>query len=317
MAPCVAMSFDSIIGHERQISVLSKALVSGRVAHAYLFWGPDGIGKEITAVETARALLCSAQANGMACNLCPSCSKMKAGTHPDLHILSPEKTSISVKAVRELQTKLSFQSFERGAKIAIIRDAFKMTREAGNSLLKTLEEPPGGTHIFLLSQHRNQLLPTLVSRCQSLRFGPISEAAVARLLKARGVDEEISAALAKISGGCPGSVCDVDPDAYLTVEREIADFLKTWDSLGVGELFDLSSRWTSEKELIEIRLSFLEKMLLKKVYLAAGDGRVDEKGVTALDSLFELKRLIDKNINIQLSIDAFFLRIIGSETEFH
>jgi len=307
------MSFNSIIGHDRQIDILSKTLECGRFPHAYLFWGPDGVGKEMTALAAAKALLCAAPIQGMACNSCPSCSKVKAGSHPDLHLLVAEKASISIKEIRALRTALSFQSFERGAKIAIIRDAFKMTREAGNSLLKTLEEPPEGTHIFLLSHHRNQLLPTLVSRCRSLRFGPISEATVADLLEKRGVDKEKSLALAQISGGCPGAVWDVDPESHLSIEQEAAELWDKWDNLGAAELFDLSSRWASERDLIEIRFGFMEKLFLKKARAAAENGRVDSRAVNALDSLFSVRRMIDRNINVQLTLDCFFMKIIGEE----
>ena len=167
------MPFSSVTGHERPLRVLRRVLASGRVPHAQLFWGPDGVGKERVANDFAEVLLCAnggALASGAACGVCPSCVKCAGGAHPDLHLLVAQKASISVDDVRRLQESLSYQAFERGRKVAIIRDSFRMTREASNALLKTLEEPPSGVYLVLLAHQRNQLLPTLVSRCQALRF---------------------------------------------------------------------------------------------------------------------------------------------------
>ncbi|MHB8763977.1 MAG: DNA polymerase III subunit delta', partial [Deferrisomatales bacterium] len=232
------MGFDEVVGHERPIRVLSRALASGRVPHAYLFWGPDGVGKELVARRTAQVLLCAdpgALARARACGRCAPCGRVEAGSHPDLHVPVAKGASLSVAEVRTLQETLAYQAFERGRKVVILRQAFRMTREAGNALLKTLEEPPAGTHIVLLAHHRNQLLPTLVSRCQSLRFDPLPQGEVRRLLEARGLDPAAAEALAQVSGGCPGAVWGEEPDAVLALAAEAAEVWQGWGARSVAE----------------------------------------------------------------------------------
>ena len=113
------------------------------------------MGKELVARGFAQVLLCAdggALSRGASCGVCPSCVKCAGDAHPDLHLLVAQKASISVDDVRRLQETLSYQAFERGRKVAIIRDSFRMTREAANALLKTLEEPPAGVYLVLLAQ---------------------------------------------------------------------------------------------------------------------------------------------------------------------
>ncbi|GAB4256745.1 MAG: DNA polymerase III subunit delta' [Deferrisomatales bacterium] len=301
------MSFDAVVGHERPIRVLRRTLRSGRVPHAYLFWGPDGVGKERVARAAARVLLCAApegleRAEG--CGRCAGCRKAAAGSHPDLHLLAPSGNTVPVADVRALQERLAFQAFERGRKVAIIRDAFRMTREAANGLLKTLEEPPAGTHIFLLAHHRNQLLPTLVSRCQCLRFDPVAEEQVRRLLEERGVEPGAARSLAAAAGGCPGAVLGRDPEALGRLEAEVADLRARWPRMGVGDRFAASSRWAAEKDRLSERLEALERALRRELREGGSGAALD-----LLEALYRTRGLIDRNVNVQLALDALFLGV--------
>jgi DNA polymerase-3 subunit delta' len=306
------MGFDDIIGHERPIRVLQKTLATGRVAHAYLFWGPSGVGKEKVAREVARVLLCAdpeTPQRGAACGRCPACHKVDSQGHPDVHVLVAAGASISVGDVRSLQETLSYQAFERGRRVAIIREAFRMTREASNALLKTLEEPSAGTHIFLLAQHRNQILPTLVSRCQSLRFDPVPEDQVRRLLEARGMEPNTARAAAEISGGCPGAVAGEDVDALIDLEADVAETWQRWESTGVADRFALSSRWSSEKDKLVFRLDSLERCMRQSARARAAEGSMSGTAVDALGALFRVRRLLQQNVNTQLAVDSLFLGI--------
>jgi DNA polymerase-3 subunit delta' len=308
------MSFSDIIGHERPIRVLRRALSTGRVPHAYLFWGPDGVGKEGVARETAKVLFCddsAAPGRGEACGKCAACRKVESDSHPDLHLLAAEAASITVGDVRSLKETLSYRAFERGRRVAIIRDAFRMTREASNALLKTLEEPSAGTHIFLLTQHRNQILPTLVSRCQPLRFDPVPEAQVRRLLEARGVEPAAAEVMAVIAGGCPGAVAGEDAESLVEMEREVAETWERWGRLGVADRFALSSRWASEKDKLALRLESLERCLRRSAGAAAAGGSVARTAVDTLGTLFRVRRLLQQNVNTQLAVDALFLGVGG------
>jgi len=314
------MSFDQILGHDRPLRVLHRALATGRVAHAYLFWGPDGVGKERVATALAATLLCAdpeALARGGACGACGPCRKVAGGSHPDLHVLAPRGASLPIADVRAFQESLSYQAFERGRKVAIIRDAFRMTREAANALLKTLEEPPAGTHIVLLAHHRNQLLPTLVSRCQSLRFDAIPEDAVRRLLEAGGMDAAAAQTLARSSGGCPGTVWGQDPQAFAAVAEEAGQAWTLLVRARASERLALAARWASDREELPRRLDALERVLVVRMRESGRSGRSDGEALATLGALGRVRGLIEHNVNAELALDAFFLGALDRPWEDH
>jgi DNA polymerase-3 subunit delta' len=312
------MAFSSILGHERALRVLRRALASDRVPHAYLFWGPEGVGKEAVAKAAAQVLLCAGAEQvepGTACGVCAACRKVEAGSHPDLHLVVPEGASIPIAAVRRLQETLSYQAFERGRKVAIIRDSSRMTREAANALLKTLEEPPAGTHLVLLAHHRNQLLPTLVSRCQSLRFDPIAEDLVARLLESDGVAPEVAETMAGVSGGCPGLVRGQAPEIFASVEREAAEAWECWCSGGAVERLGLAARWAADKAGLALRLDALERFLERRVREGALNGRAQEDTLRGLSAVLRVRELVEQNVNAELALDALLLGALATPWE--
>ncbi len=309
------MGLEGVLGHDRSLRVLRRALASGRTPHAYLFWGPDGVGKERVAREVAKALLCTApSARGEACDGCAACRKLEAGNHPDCHLVVAGGARIAVDDVRRLQETLSYQAFERGRKVAILRDAFRMTREASNALLKTLEEPPPGTHLVLLTHHRNQLLPTLVSRCQSLRFDPISEEEVRRLLEGAGTEASAARTLAAVSGGCPGAVWGEDAGRFMAASKEVAELWEGWGRMEAADRFAVSSRWASERDLLPVRLDSLERELGRRAREETVAGRGPE-ALDTLGALFRVRGLLDHNVNVQLALDTLFLGVTGEDRE--
>ncbi|MDF1553320.1 MAG: DNA polymerase III subunit delta' [Deferrisomatales bacterium] len=310
------MTFSEVSGHQRPLRVLQRVLASGRVPHAQLFWGPEGVGKELVARALARVLLCAdpgARDRGEGCGRCGPCAKCDGGSHPDLHLVVAQKASISVDDVRRLQETLAYQAFERGCKVAIIRDAFRLTREAANALLKTLEEPPAGVYLVLLAHHRNQLLPTLVSRCQALRFDPLPEAEVLRLLTERGVEAATAAAMAAVSGGCPGPVLDADPEEFLAADREAGEVVAQWGRQPAGRGFALASGWAADKDRLGTRLDGLERHLRRRAREQAVSHPADADGgeLDALAGLTTLRYLLERNVNAQLALDALFLGMLG------
>ncbi len=309
------MPFSDILGHERPLRVLRRTLASGRVPHAYLFWGPDGVGKERVALELARVLLCrdpGALGAAEACGGCPGCRKVGAGSHPDLHLLAPQGARISVAEVRALQESLSFRAFEGGRKVAIIRDGSRLTREAANALLKTLEEPPEGTHIFLLAHHRDQLLPTLVSRCQGVRFDPIPVADVERLLTEQGVEPGLARVLAQASGGRPGAVLGDGAERFAETVREAEDLVGRWGCMSVADRLRTASAWASERELLGPRLDALEQVLGARIRETAG---ADPALLDRQQGVLRVRRWIDQNANVELALDALLLGLAGPDWE--
>lgn len=161
------MPFTGIAGHSVPLATISKILGSGRIAHAYLFSGPEGIGKKKVALAFIEALFCG-KAEG--CGHCISCRKIQSGNHPDIHTLEPDGQFIKVDQVRSLQKELSFRPYEAPRKVCIIDGADRFNQSSGNSLLKTLEEPPGNALMILLAANIDSVLPTIRSRCQQISF---------------------------------------------------------------------------------------------------------------------------------------------------
>ena len=200
------MPFSQIIGQVKALSLLRRALNGGRLAHGYLFTGPEGVGKSTTAHALAATLLCERKDSSPPCGHCPGCRKFAAGSHPDFLLIKPEGAGIKINQIRELKKALTFPPFERGMRAVIIEDAQSMGREAGNSLLKLLEEPPPDNILLLIAADAEPMLETIVSRCQVIPFAPLTEAETVQVIRRAhpqfSMDEVRT--MAKLTGGCPG-----------------------------------------------------------------------------------------------------------------
>ncbi len=209
------MPWQGICGHDDVLELLLRAERHGRLASAYLWVGPPGIGKRALALKWAQALLCGQRgADGAGCGKCASCHQVDAGTHPDVDLVAKpaDRSTIPVELLigdpehrmREgLCHRVALKPFLGGRKIAIIDDADFLNEEGANCLLKTLEEPPPGSILILLGVAADRQLPTIRSRCQILRFRPLPAEIVAQLLLSRGEATDAAEAqrLAGQSGG--------------------------------------------------------------------------------------------------------------------
>jgi len=166
------MSFNNIINQEIAKRVLKSAIKENKVHHSYLFFGPEGCGKKDTALEFAKAVNCLAVKDEEPCNACSYCKKFIKNLHPDTMWLSPSgaKQVIGIDAVREVEHFTQLKSFEAKYKVVFIERPEKLTKAAGNCFLKTLEEPPRNVIIILLTAFPDKVLPTIVSRCQKIKF---------------------------------------------------------------------------------------------------------------------------------------------------
>jgi DNA polymerase-3 subunit delta' len=200
------MRFGDVRGHDRVRQLLRSAAVEGRLAHALLFAGPDGIGKRAVALALAARLLCE-ESGVDACGSCASCSQVAAGSHADLRIvtLPSGKKEIGVDRARDLKRFMQLRPLGGRAKIGIIDDAHLLTIAAQNALLKTLEEPPPRSFLVLVANNPDGLLSTVRSRCQRIPFLPLSEATLIDILCAtHGLEPAAAAELAELAEGSPG-----------------------------------------------------------------------------------------------------------------
>lgn len=196
--------FTSIIGQNLTIRILQTFLDKGTVPHALLFAGPAGVGKRTTARLFAMALNClnAEVEEEKPCTRCRSCRQMLGGQHPDLLLIEPKGAVLRINQIRELLAVLAMKPFQALHRVVIIAQADAMNPEAGNALLKVLEEPPADTVLILTTEQPPDLLPTLVSRCRHLRFNPLSVQDIASLLAAqRNVPGSEAETVAHMSGG--------------------------------------------------------------------------------------------------------------------
>jgi DNA polymerase-3 subunit delta' len=215
----VTLRFREVVGHEPAIARLRRAAADDRPASAYLFTGAPGVGKRTLADAFAARLLCATPAAGDACGTCAQCTRIAAGTHPDLKIVArdEDRRDVRIEQARELTRWLALRPLMARRKVAIVDDADCLNEPGQNALLKTLEEPPGAAVVLLVATRASQLLPTVRSRCQHVRLEPLAPDALAAFLAARGVAADVVPIVVARAGGAPGRALTLvdDPDAEL------------------------------------------------------------------------------------------------------
>jgi len=219
------MSFADVCGHEVPKQVLQRAIRLDRVSHAYLFEGPAHVGKTLTAIAFAKALMCRQPPEpGEGCGECAICRAVERGNHPDFLLVRPtarleaedeegqkavaeiEGSEIRTEAIGQLIDRAYGRAVSARGKVLIVSEAHAMNPIAANHLLKTLEEPPPGTTLILATTSASALLPTIVSRCQLVRFGPVPLAETIEAIARRFPETDPAAlrSVAALSGGRPG-----------------------------------------------------------------------------------------------------------------
>lgn len=260
------MSFKNISCQDRIITLFQKAITHDHLAHAYIFAGQEGVGKTLFSRELAKAIFCQ-RPGADACDTCNHCQRIATDNFPDLFFLLPEKNSraIKIEQLRHLQDILHVKPLESKYKIAIIQSADKMNEESSNCLLKTLEEPPSYAILILIVTALESVRETVRSRCQIIRFFPLSATVVTDLLVNRfQVDQKQAAQLACISNGSIERAALLSGTNALEkknwlVERILA--LGMNDNLTFSkELFD---KWNiQDLELLEEKRSYIKELIL-------------------------------------------------------
>lgn len=207
--------FSNFLGNKKTVSRIKRALKDNRFSHACIFYGQEGVGKRHLATVIAASMNC--EETGLEpCNTCNSCYKISKGIHPDVEIIEPgEKGSIKVDTIREISKKLNYRPYEGDRSVLIIDGAETMTREAANSFLKRLEEPPEYANIFLITITLNDLLDTVKSRCRQYYFKGVSPEKIENfLIEEKGIEKKKAEKTALFANNSIGKALDLKIDDY-------------------------------------------------------------------------------------------------------
>jgi DNA polymerase-3 subunit delta' len=321
------MPFADIAGHERVVEMLQRAVRRGKTSHSYIFEGPVGCGRRKTALALIQTLFCP-NADSDACGVCPPCRKVGGNNHADIHLIEPlpDKRDISIEQLREMQREVALRPYEAPCKACIIEPAERMSLNAANSLLKTLEEPPGNAIIILLTENAEILLPTIRSRCQILRFSPLSPENVRALLEKEGMEADTAAQLAPLANGSMQRAHELDNDDITRRRQLLLDRVGALDPDRVVTIFTASEELGRSRDETLDALDSLIALLRDTAHLCAGSTDIVNEAVrpaleafaarwrldrtlAVLDDTLETRRAVQRNANTKLALDRLFMRI--------
>ena len=268
------LCFKNLLGHDKAKSLLQEAAAKNKIGHAYLFRGPDGVGKKRAALTLAAYLNCKSPLEGDACGHCPSCRKYISSNHPDLIHIAPEGAAIKIAQVRQLKHQLAFPPLEAKVRVIILEDIHTMRREAANSLLKTLEEPPSNNLLILTADQAGEILPTIISRCQVIPFGALDYEDMAQILiRENGLEKAQALTLASVAEGSLGRAKLLIQEDLLTFRQEAVELLllmQKGQAETIAQVFSLSDKAASLKENTYEFLALLRLWYRDLALVAAG-----------------------------------------------
>ncbi len=330
------MPFPSVLGHDRVKALLARALQNERLPPALLLVGPEGVGKRTLGFEVARGLVCD-RGPGEPCGQCRTCDRTARSIHPDVIVVRPEiaagflaRESIKIEHIRDAMREVAGLPFEARARAVLIDDAHTMTEQAMNALLKSLEEPPPTSHLVLVTASPQALLPTIRSRCQTLRLGPLPSAVLESHLQERlGLPPAEARLRTALSGGSLGAALAFEADGYRALRDEILAMLEK--APGAGPLHRLQwSERLGDSDDVLLALAALRSLLRDAAAARAGapadrllnadvadrlqvvgQGPVGARAVALADMTEETRTALRGNASRPLSMDVLVDALAG------
>lgn len=300
------MHFEDFIARPALIEHLRSTFGSGRVHHAYIFVGPEGTGKKSMARICAQALFCQDEPGRRPCGKCAGCCQFQEG-HPDVYTLDlPEKkTQIPVDSVRELLDALSDKPFSGGMRVVLCDQAELLNDSGQNALLKTLEEPPENTVFILCTTSLTALLPTVVSRAQTVRFSPLDDDTIKKELGKRGADVDKSEMIADYSKGSLGRALNFMRDEKLLELAQSVDkaYINAKDGKGiVAYTTCIRANKDTANEVLDCMEAKSHTLLCKG----------NEEGASLLESVMQARQMLQRNVSWQYILEWLYMRIANA-----
>lgn len=323
------MTYSAIVGHEQQISILTRAREHDRLAHAYLFAGPAGVGKRQVALALAQDLFCQQQSG---CGDCPACQKVASGNHPDLHLLDGSAGAIKIEQIRLVQQQLALRPLEGDYRICLIDGAEEMTPAAANALLKTLEEPRPDTLLLLITAEPEKLLPTILSRCQQLPFKRLPRPQLEKILQHElELNNDQVAVLAALSDGSLDKALGRNNQLYLENRPELIQSLSALNTNSIIPVFAFAEDLAAQKELLPEILGIFQAFYRDILLLQLGRAEPELVNLDLLEQLQQHSRTfstdslllklealeaarshLQRNVNRQLAMAVMLTRIAAA-----
>ena len=335
--------FTSLVGQKRPVRLLTAALTSGNLPHAFLFTGIEGIGKKRAAMAFAMACNCFNRQKGVhaeqpesiqpehnpiePCGRCRSCKKIISGNHPDIILVKPAGIMIKVDQIRALCSKLVLKPYEAYKRFAIITDAQKLNPEAGNTLLKTLEEPPEHTVFILTALQASDILPTIVSRCQQIRFNPIPPHSLKTFIEnAYGLDAAEASVIASMAQGSIARAESMTKSNWIDKRNWIIDEVEALPSRSINLCLAFSDALSKNKEWLftafEIMKNWLRDLVVYKYtpekiinkdlseQIKASSKRAPVNSlILKIKAIEKAERDIKSNSNLRLTLDSLIITL--------
>jgi len=341
--------FDRLTGNKRVKDLLARMLARERVPGALIFAGIEGVGKKLFAIELAKALNCLQPKEAQACDYCAACVRIERfkvsssgeaentksivwSDHPDVGLLRAANRTFTIDQIRELESEIRFRPYEGKRRVLLIDAADKLNEASSNALLKTLEEMPATSHLFLVTSRHAALLPTIRSRCQTIRFAPLRADEIEQhLLENKKRSPPDARSVATLAGGSLAKAEGLNLDEYRARRSATLELL---DALAANKgrvaLLRAAEEWSDpkRKEEYETMLSTLEA-LVRDVWLLSLDpssamivnadlreqllkiaARVRSgQAASWLERIENTRRELAVNINRRIATDALFLQM--------
>ena len=291
--------FEKIVGNDKIKELLQNSIKNKKVSHSYLFIGQEGIGKKMIAMDFAKAILCLDEKSKY-CNVCKSCIEFDSNNNPDFKILEPDGNSIKIEQIREMQSKIIEKPIISSKKVYIINDSDKMTKEAQNCLLKTLEEPPEFATIILIGSNESTYLSTIKSRCMILHFEKISNSELKEILINKfnlKIDNEM---LLKFSQGSISKAIDIIENRE--IYEKIEEIISNINNKDIIDIIKMSDILYKSKEIIN---DILENINIQLIELS----KKSYTYLECIDIVENTKKRLKMNANYDMCIDNMLLQM--------
>lgn len=299
------MIFEKLIGNDKIKEELADKIKSNNVSHSYLFAGPEGIGKKLFAREFAKACLCLSEEKP--CSKCSSCVKFDGENNPDYKEIGPDGNSIKIAQIRELQERIYEKPIASSKKVIVIDDSDKMTEEAQNGLLKTLEEPPEYAIIILIATNENKLLNTIKSRCLKISFSAISDVEVKKYILQNNIIESPSENILKVCAGSLGKVKHVAEN--LEIYNQIEDVTNKLIAGNIKNMVDMFNKFQVLYDNKDNVLELLDYMIVIIYSFIVQKQNFSQKWLNIVQIIEKSKIKLNSNTNTDMCIDELLMNI--------